>query len=810
MSMTEEKTTDRMQTGLQKEAAVQPEEKSKIVYEGGGNLARQQKKGKSLVLDDGRIEAMKEYLSPEELYQDLISRVRRYHPSDDISMIEKAYKIAYAAHEGQVRKSGEPYIIHPLCVAIILADLELDKETIEAGLLHDVVEDTIMTEEEIEKEFGPDVALLVDGVTKLQQINFPSDKGNGDNKTADQQEMQAENLRKMFLAMAKDIRVIMIKLADRLHNMRTLKYQPPAKQQKIARETMEIYAPIAQHLGISKIKVELDDLSLKYLEPDVYYDLVDKIAVRRSEREEYIQQIVDEVTEHMKNAGIKSQIDGRVKHFFSIYKKMKNQSKTLDQIYDLFAVRIIVDSVKDCYAALGVIHEMYKPIPGRFKDYIAMPKPNMYQSLHTTVIGSSGQPFEIQIRTMEMHKAAEYGIAAHWKYKEASDGKKVAAQEEEKLAWLRQILEWQRDMSDNKEFMNLLKSDLDLFSDSVYCFTPTGDVKTLPAGSTPIDFAYSVHTAVGNKMIGARVNGKLVTIDYEIQNGDRIEILTSQNSKGPSRDWLNLVKSTQAKNKINQWFKNEFKEENIVKGKEMLLAYCKAKSINISEIMKPPYMEAQMKKYGFKDWESLLAAVGHGGLKEGQILNRMQELYDKDHPKVLSNEEVLANVAENAQARQMLPRAKSKNGIVVKGIHDVAVRFSKCCSPVPGDEIIGFVTRGRGISIHRTDCVNVINLPESERARLIDAEWEASQENRTDEKYLAEINIYANNRSGLLADISRALTEKNIDILAMNTRTNKQGMATLSASFEIASRDELIRIIDKIRTIDSVIDIERS
>ena len=810
MSMTEEKTTDRMQTGLQKEAAVQPEEKSKIVYEGGGNLARQQKKGKSLVLDDGRIEAMKEYLSPEELYQDLISRVRRYHPSDDISMIEKAYKIAYAAHEGQVRKSGEPYIIHPLCVAIILADLELDKETIEAGLLHDVVEDTIMTEEEIEKEFGPDVALLVDGVTKLQQINFPSDKGNGDNKTADQQEMQAENLRKMFLAMAKDIRVIMIKLADRLHNMRTLKYQPPAKQQKIARETMEIYAPIAQRLGISKIKVELDDLSLKYLEPDVYYDLVDKIAVRRSEREEYIQQIVDEVTEHMKNAGIKSQIDGRVKHFFSIYKKMKNQSKTLDQIYDLFAVRIIVDSVKDCYAALGVIHEMYKPIPGRFKDYIAMPKPNMYQSLHTTVIGSSGQPFEIQIRTMEMHKAAEYGIAAHWKYKEASDGKKVAAQEEEKLAWLRQILEWQRDMSDNKEFMNLLKSDLDLFSDSVYCFTPTGDVKTLPAGSTPIDFAYSVHTAVGNKMIGARVNGKLVTIDYEIQNGDRIEILTSQNSKGPSRDWLNLVKSTQAKNKINQWFKNEFKEENIVKGKEMLLAYCKAKSINISEIMKPPYMEAQMKKYGFKDWESLLAAVGHGGLKEGQILNRMQELYDKDHPKVLSNEEVLANVAENAQARQMLPRAKSKNGIVVKGIHDVAVRFSKCCSPVPGDEIIGFVTRGRGISIHRTDCVNVINLPESERARLIDAEWEASQENRTDEKYLAEINIYANNRSGLLADISRALTEKNIDILAMNTRTNKQGMATLSASFEIASRDELIRIIDKIRTIESVIDIERS
>ena len=537
---------------------------------------------------------------------------------------------------------------------------------------------------------------------------------------------------------------------------------------------------------------------------------MDKIAIRRSEREAYIRQIVEEVEVHMKNAGIKARLDGRVKHFFSIYKKMKNQHKTLDQIYDLFAVRIIVDTVKDCYAALGVIHEMYKPIPGRFKDYIAMPKANMYQSLHTTVIGSSGQPFEIQIRTVEMHKAAEFGIAAHWKYKEASDGKKVEAQEEEKLAWLRQILEWQRDMSDNREFMNLLKSDLDLFSDTVYCFTPTGDVKTLPAGSTPIDFAYSVHTAVGNRMIGARVNDKLVNIDYEIQNGDRVEILTSQNSKGPSRDWLNLVKSTQAKSKINQWFRNEFKEENIVKGKEMLLAYCKAKGLSAADLLKPPYMEAQMKKYGFKDWDSLLAAVGHGGLKEGQILNRMQELYDRDHPKVLSNEEVLANVAENAQARQMLPRAKSKNGIVVKGIHDVAVRFSKCCSPVPGDEIIGFVTRGRGISIHRTDCVNILNLPEIERARLIDAEWEGSPEEIQGEKYVAEIVIYANNRSGLLADISRALTEKNIDILSMNTRTNKQGLATLSASFEVGSRDELNRVIDKIRTIESVIDIERS
>lgn len=762
--------------------------------------------------EDRSIKPMKEFESPEDLYHELIASVRKYHPSADISLIEKAYHVARDAHEGQTRKSGEPYIVHPLCVAIILAELELDKETIAAGLLHDVLEDTVMTADEIKEEFSEEVLLLVDGVTKLRHLHLTDNSHNHDQKdrSAERLEMQAENLRKMFMAMAKDIRVIMIKLADRLHNMRTLKHMPHEKQIRIARETMDIYAPIAQRLGISKIKVELDDLSLKYLEPDVYYDLVDKIAMRKSEREKYIQGIVDEVSEHIKKAGIEAKIDGRIKHFFSIYKKMKNQHKTIDQIYDLFAVRIIVDTVKDCYAALGVIHEMYKPIPGRFKDYIAMPKANMYQSLHTTLIGSSGQPFEIQIRTYEMHRVAEYGIAAHWKYKEASDGKKVEAQEEEKLAWLRQILEWQREMSDNKEFMNMLKSDLDLFSDSVYCFTPTGDVKTLPAGSTPIDFAYNVHTAVGNKMIGARVNGKLVTIDYEIQNGDRVEILTSQNSKGPSRDWLAVVKSTQAKNKINQWFKNEVKEENITKGKDQFNTYCKARSINLGEIMKPEYQAAVMKKYGFMDWDSVLAAIGHGALKEGQIANRMQELYEKDHPKVMTNEEVLASIAENNanQAKQMHPH--SKNGIVVKGIHDVAVRFSKCCSPVPGDEIVGFVTRGRGISIHRTDCINVLNLPEIERARLIEAEWEPSDTGADGEKYMAEINIFAHNRNGLLADISKALTERNIDIQTMNTRTNKQGIATLSTSFEISSREELNQIVAKLRNIESVIDIERT
>ena len=758
------------------------------------------------IFDDGRIESIAEFQSPEVLYQDLVSHVRKYHPSDDISMIEKAYRTAYEAHKNQVRKSGEPYIIHPLCVAIILADLELDKETIVAGLLHDVVEDTIMTEEEITAEFGGDVALLVDGVTKLQQLQL-SGSTQSQSGDSDRVEMQAENLRKMFLAMAKDIRVIMIKLADRLHNMRTLKHMPPQKQQRIARETMDIYAPIAQRLGISRIKIELDDLSLKYLEPEVYYDLVDKIAIRKSVRERYIQSIVDEVGEHIRNVGIEAKIDGRIKHFFSIYKKMKNQDKTLDQIYDLFAVRIIVDSVKDCYAALGAIHEMYKPIPGRFKDYIAMPKANMYQSLHTTLIGSSGQPFEVQIRTYEMHKAAEYGIAAHWKYKEASDGKKVKTQEEEKLVWLRQILEWQK-YTDNREFLKLLKSDLDLFSDNVYCFTPTGDVKNLPTGSTPIDFAYAIHSAVGNKMIGARVNGKLVTIDYEIKNGDRIEILTSQNSRGPSRDWLNLVKSTQAKSKINQWFKNELKEDNIVKGKEMILGYCKARSIDTGQILRPPYMDYVMRKYGFRDWDSVLAAVGHGGLKEGQIVNKMQELYDREHKKALTDEEVLAAVAAGSGIKKIKPRSSS--GILVKGIDDVAVRFSKCCSPVPGDEIVGFVTRGRGVSIHRTDCVNIINLSEMERARLIDADWQAPDRTVEGERYLAEINIYANNRSGLLADVSKALTEKDVDILSLNTRVSRQGIATMVVSFEIRSREELQRIIDKIRNIESIIDIERT
>lgn len=755
--------------------------------------------GRDILDHPSKLELPADFTTPEKLYQQLITKIRSYHPSADMSMIEKAYVLANDAHKDQLRKSGEPYIIHPLCVANILAELELDKESIVAGILHDVVEDTEFTNQQVAEMFTEEIALLVDGVTKLTQLNYSKDKV----------EIQAENLRKMFLAMAKDIRVILIKLADRLHNMRTLKYKEPEKQKETARETMDIYAPIAQRLGISRIKIELDDLSLKYLEPEIYKDLAEKIASKKSERQAYIDGIVEEVKFHIDDSGIQAKIDGRIKHFFSIYKKMVNQSKTLDQIYDLFAVRIIVDSLKDCYATLGVIHEMYKPIPGRFKDYIAMPKPNMYQSLHTTLIGPKGQPFEIQIRTYDMHRTAEYGIAAHWKYKEGQDTKGDSANaEEEKLTWLRQVLEWQRDLSDNKEFLSLLKNDFDLFSESVYAFTPTGDVKTLPTGSNPIDFAYSIHSAVGNKMVGARVNGKLVPIDYVIQNGDRIEIMTSQNSRGPSRDWLSMVKSTQAKNKINQWFKTEFKEGNTSKGKEMISAYCKAKSIVLSDLLKSEYTSVVMRKYGFKEWDAILAAIGHGGLKEGQVVNRLQEEYRKKNKKEITDDNILDTISDNRDSHKQ-PK-KSKSGIVVKGIHDLAVRYSKCCSPVPGDEIVGFVTRGRGVSIHRTDCINVINIPEEDRVRLIDAEWNVDDGKENVGVYLAEIKIYANNRTGVLVDISRVLTENKIDVTSMNVRTNKQGTATISIGFEINGVQQLNEIIAKLRNIESILDIERT
>ena len=738
------------------------------------------------------------FTPPEELREQLLDTMKEIYGEEDIAAVKKAYDLAYKAHDGQKRKSGEPYIIHPICVAIILAELELDKETIMAGLLHDVVEDTEVTYEDVVNQFGEEVAALVDGVTKLGQLSYSKDKI----------EVQAENLRKMFLAMAKDIRVILIKLADRLHNMRTMQFMRPEKQKEKSRETMDIYAPIAHRLGISKIKVELDDLSLRYLKPDVYEELERSLDSRKEERETFIREIVEEVGGHIKRAGIKAEIDGRVKHFFSIYKKMVNQKKTIDQIYDLFAVRIKVDTVKDCYAALGIIHEMYKPIPGRFKDYIAMPKQNMYQSLHTTLIGPEGHPFEIQIRTFEMHRVAEYGIAAHWKYKENKNTPGLN-KEEEKLSWLREVLEWQRDMDDNKEFLSLLKTNLDLFAEQVYCFTPNGDVKNLANGSTPIDFAYSIHSAVGNKMVGARVNGKQVPFEYKLQNGDRVEIITSQNSKGPSRDWLSLVKTAQARSKINQWFKHQFKEENIIKGKELLAQYCKSKSINLPKLMKPEYIKKVQLKYGFKDWDSVCAAVGHGGLKEGQVINKMLSEDRKRQKKEITDEQILSKTQQAVPSTEKEKTEKSKGGIVVQGANDVSVRFSKCCNPVPGDEIVGFITRGRGVSIHRTDCANLLNMSEHDRARLIEAEWQVSEED-TNQTYTTEINIYANNRKGLLADVSRIFLELDIDIISINVSNNKKGRATLSMSFDITGVSQLNRIISKIRSVEGVIDIERT
>lgn len=732
------------------------------------------------------------FLPPEVLYKQLKDTLVKYHPSSDLTMVEKAYQIAYKAHEGQKRKSGEPYIIHPINVAIILAELELDKETIVAGILHDVVEDTVMTSEEIAAEFSDEIALLVDGVTKLTQLDLSQDKI----------EIQAENLRKMFLAMAKDIRVILIKLADRLHNLRTMQFQSPAKQLEKCRETMDIYAPIAHRLGISKIKIELDDLSMMYLYPDVYKSLKEDVDTRMHVGEGYIHNMVEEVRGYVEEGGIDCEVDGRVKHLFSIYKKMITQNKTLDQIYDIHAIRIKVNTVRDCYAALGVIHEKYTPIPGRFKDYIAMPKQNMYQSLHTTLIGPNGRPFEIQIRTYEMHKIAEYGIAAHWKYKEGKGDAKN--NEEQKLSWLRQILEWQTDMTDNREFMSNIKTDLDLFSDQVYCFTPAGDVKSLRKGSTPIDFAYSIHTAVGNKLIGARVNGRQVPIETVLQNGDRVEIITSQNSKGPSRDWLKIVKSTQARTKINQWFRNENKEDNIQRGKDAISNYCKAKSIILSEITKPEFIENVIKKYNFAGWEAVLASIGHGGLKEGQVVNRLLEEYKQSEQRKLTDEQLVKKINEPGRGT-----GGHGSGVRISGMDGIAIRLSKCCAPVPGDEIIGYITRGRGASVHRTDCVNILCMDELDRERLKEAEW-ISNDAPEKNLYTTEINVYAYEGNKLIFEISKIFNEVKITLTGLNVRTSRQGKATITIRFEISSKEQLNKIIAKIRNIEGVIDIERT
>lgn len=732
------------------------------------------------------------------LYQKLIKKIKKYHPAKNFDIIDKAFKLAKEAHGDQKRKSGEPYIIHPISVAIILADLELDLESITAGLLHDVIEDTKFSFEDLSNIFNEEVALIVEGVTKLEKLTYSS-----------KEELQAENYRKMFFAMANDIRIILIKIADRLHNMRTLQFMREEKQIEIAQETLDIYAPLATRLGIFKIKSELEDLALRYLDKNAYYDLAEKIETKKSEREEYVAKIVQELKQKCRENEIEAQIYGRPKHFFSIYKKMIDQNKNIDQIFDLFAVRIVVSDIKDCYEILGIVHEMYKPIPSRFKDYIAMPKENMYQSLHNTLIGPEGLPFEIQIRTLEMHKIAEYGIAAHWKYKAGKTSKEDA--QEEKLNWLRQILEWQKDMSDSKEFIDNIKINLDAFSQNVYCFSPTGEVKSLPYGSTPIDFAYSIHSAIGNKMVGAKVNGKIVTFDYKIQNGDRIEIITSQNSKGPSMDWFKVVKSPQAKNKINQWFKQTNKEENIFKGKELLEKEAKRKGFIFNELADQKRIQNVLDRYNFKDWNSICAAVGHGGVKEGQIINRLIEDYKKDINKNKTAEEIIQDTERIInQCNDGLHTKKClKNclGIVIQGINSMDVRISKCCSPVPGDEIVGFVTRGRGVSVHRTDCINIINLLEDERKRLIEAIWNCAEKDVNLDFY-AEVRITGEDRLGLLVDVTRVLTDEKLSLKTINGRTVKNEFI-IDLSVNIADKTQLELIYKKLLKVKGIYDIQR-
>ncbi|WZL71531.1 bifunctional (p)ppGpp synthetase/guanosine-3',5'-bis(diphosphate) 3'-pyrophosphohydrolase [Clostridiaceae bacterium 35-E11] len=720
------------------------------------------------------------------MLENLLAQIQQYNPNSDMGFIIKAYNFAENAHEGQIRKSGEKYFIHPVEVAKILVELEMDDATVVAGLLHDVIEDTKYDYDEIKKEFSEEVAILVEGVTKLGSFTYET-----------KEERQAESLRKMFLAMAKDIRVIIIKLADRLHNMRTLKYMNENKKKEKAVETLEIYAPIAHRLGISKIKWELEDLSLRYIDPEGYYDLVDKVAKKRRQREEYINEVIKQIREALDKVNIKCEINGRSKHFYSIYRKMFYQHKSFEEIFDLTAIRVIVDNVKDCYGVLGIVHTMWKPIPGRFKDYIAMPKPNMYQSLHTTVLGPKGETFEIQIRTWDMHRIAEYGIAAHWKYKE---GKTVEDDLDDKLRWLRQLLEWQRDMKDPKEFMESLK--IDLFTNEVFVFTPKGDVIDLPAGSTPIDFAYKIHSAIGNSCIGAKVDGRIVPIDYKLKNGNIVEVLTSKHSNGPSRDWLKFVKSTQAKNRIRQWFKKERKEENIEKGREMFEKEIKRNGYEVHVLAKPQWMNTLVKKLNLNNIEDLYAAIGYGGILLNQVVPKLKEFYKQSQKEEKTVEE--SAIIHNKQYKPKQERKKDTQGVKVKGIDNILVRFAKCCTPVPGDDIIGFITRGRGVSVHRRDCTNILNANEA-IDRFIEVEWDGDREI----SYQTEIQIIATDRKGLLSEVTNVLSDTKLSVTAINARTNKEKIAIVNLTIEISNIEQLDKLINKIKSMSGVIDVYR-
>ncbi|WP_206458065.1 RelA/SpoT family protein [Anaerovorax sp. IOR16] len=720
------------------------------------------------------------------MMEQFLNYLLNVNPNYDLDIIERAYKIAEKQHEGQFRKSGEPYLIHPVEVAKILADLGMDESTIVAGLLHDAVEDTPYTQEDLKRDFGEEVALLVDGVTKLGSLVYES-----------KEERQAENLRKMFLAMSKDIRVLIIKLADRLHNLRTINYMTEDKIIEKCKETLEIYAPLASRLGIYTIKFEVEDIALKMLEPEAYYKLVTEVKIKKQQREENINHVMDEIRQCLDGLNISYEITGRSKHFYSIYRKMKYQHKQLDEIFDLTAVRIIVDTIKDCYAVLGIVHTMWKPLPGRFKDYIAMPKPNRYQSLHTTVLGDNGEPFEIQIRTKEMHKIAEYGIAAHWKYKESISQEK----EEVKLAWLRQTLEWQKDLNDPKEFMETLK--VDLFSNQVFVFTPKGDIIELPAGSTPLDFAFKIHSAVGAKCIGAKVNGKMVPIDYTLSNGQIVDIVTSSNSKGPSIDWLKIAKSNTARNKIRAWLKKENKSETSDKGKEMLEKYAKRKGYDLQQILKNQYINKAAKALNYSNTEDLYTAISYGGVILSKVMVMLEGYYHEEKQAELKKK-------EKEQAKLETKRKQRKinpTGVTVEGMDNLLIRFSKCCNPVPGDEIVGFITKGRGISVHRKDCINILTLPEDERKRFIHVEWDRDKK---DLSYDVDISILSEDRKGLFSDLSRVCEDMDVHITGVNAKSARDRIVNITMTLSISNTNQMEKVLRSLRSVQGVADVYRT
>lgn len=725
---------------------------------------------------------------------EFLEKMKEFNPAYDLDFIGKAYDVANEMHAGQIRKSGEPYLVHPVCVAEILAELGMDEETIAAGLLHDVIEDTSYSKEDMIREFGEEVAALVDGVTKLGALKFES-----------KEERQAENLRKMFLAMSKDIRVLIIKLSDRLHNLRTINYMTHEKIVEKCQETLDIYAPLAARLGIYTMKMELEDIALKFLEPEAYYDLAEQVSERKGEREDAINSVVEEIRGALNEIGIKHEIYGRSKHFYSIFKKMKYQHKNLDEIFDLMAVRIIVETVRDCYAVLGMVHTMWKPIPGRFKDYIAMPKPNMYQSLHTTVIGNSGKPFEIQIRTYEMHRIAEYGIAAHWKYKEGIDSDK----EEVKLSWLRQALEWQKDVKDPKEFMESLK--MDLFSNQVFVFTPNGDVIELPAGATPLDFAFKIHTDVGCKCVGAKVNGKMVTIDHELENGNIIEIVTSANAAGPSIDWLKIARSSSARNKIRQWLKKENRNDAVDKGKDLFTQYLRKKGFDPKVLLTNSYIGRAVKELHFKDAEDMYTQLSYGGNIQTKVAHLLQSFEDeKQH---LASEEKnksllddLNVISEKTSRRLEKKRADSETGVVVEGVDNLMIRLAKCCTPVPGDEITGYITKGRGITVHRKDCDNIKTLPKEERNRCIDVSWDPELLNKSFE---GEIYIIAKEQKGMLSSISKVCEDNNVDIIGLNGRATKDETFRIDLILGISDRSQIEKLCRSFKSIPGIMEAYR-